>query len=396
MSLDDRVLSESERLQGYARGLQAQLATALQAEAWSACQVPKRVQAFIDSLMSPEPPAPQRAAQRQGSLHRDLLPSSPVAASAPLPDTALTPSSTAARNTALAHAAGGSYYIVNGIALLLQQLEALLAFGGLPCGLHLNVGRPIAELLQAANAQCQRQVLGAGAMASAGLRSITARHMAVCSQCLLLLETLLPRLRHRALLGVPAAGVAPLASMLDAVSEVRSARARTPLYRVAPAHRGRGTSSWRGQCCLTEHFASGSRGMQAIVMHRQQIHSKLVTIMRERLAKALKSFHSVSSTWAAQEGEPPSTPDAATALAPVLQQLSKQLATLAAVLRPVMSQSQLTDIFLRIRRMYGDSIARCASLWAVQLVSHTCSDPAKRMCVHVSVHWCGRGWGPAW
>ena len=93
--------------------------------------------------------------------------------------------------------------------------------------------------------------------------------------------------------------------------------------------------------------------------HRQQIHSKLVTIMRERLSKALKSFHSVSATWAAYEGDRAAAPEANAPRAPVLQQLTKQLATLAAVLRPVMSQAQLTDIFLRIRRMYGDSIARC-------------------------------------
>ena len=182
------------------------------------------MQAFIDTLMAAEPPPAARAAQRQGSLRHNVLPSSPVAASAPPLDSTLTSldAPLPARDPALAHARGGSYHIVNSIALLLQQLEALLAFNQLPCELHLNVGLPIAELLQAANAQCQRQVLGAGAMASAGLRSITARHMALCSQCLLLLEVLLPRLRHRALLGVPPAGVAPLASVLDAVSEVRS------------------------------------------------------------------------------------------------------------------------------------------------------------------------------
>jgi hypothetical protein len=115
---------------------------------------------------------------------------------------------------------GGACFIVNSFALLLQQLEAVLAFGALPCQLPLNLGRPLADLLQSANAHAMRQVLGAGAMATAGLRSISARQMAICSQGLLLLEVLMPRLRHRALQNTPTASVASLASTLDSVSEV--------------------------------------------------------------------------------------------------------------------------------------------------------------------------------
>ena len=109
--------------------------------------------------------------------------------------------------------------------------------------------------------------------------------------------------------------------------------------------------------------------LQAIVLHRQQVHSKLVYIMRERLSKALKSFHSVSASWAAYTLDPeadttvpgrlygpasaaarrdaagagasedPSATAASTAKAPrdkavaeVLEQLMKQVGTLAAVL----------------------------------------------------------------
>ena len=123
--------------------------------------------------------------------------------------------------------------------------------------------------------------------------------------------------------------------------------------------------------------------LQAIVLHRQQVHSKLVYIMRERLSKALKSFHSVSASWSAhapdagaQAAVPDRLPTTVTAngrvnaaaakpprekgIAEVLEQLMKQVGTLAAVLSPVMSTAQLGDIFLRIRRMYSDSLARCA------------------------------------
>ena len=139
--------------------------------------------------------------------------------------------------------------------------------------------------------------------------------------------------------------------------------------------------------------------MQAIVLHRQQVHSKLVYIMRERLSKALKTFHSVSAAWDACEAPdnmehnlPTSlsgnaagvAADAQTlqrkAVSTLLEQLMKQVATLAAVLKPIMSQAQLADIFLRIRRMYGDSLARCV----LQCRCCSCTAHGHSMCGFVA------------
>jgi hypothetical protein len=110
--------------------------------------------------------------------------------------------------------------------------------------------------------------------------------------------------------------------------------------------------------------------LQAIVLHRQQLHSKLVHIMRDRLAKALKGFHNTSVSWAAYNpanaGAPLSTVPINGSVHPhkpvsgLLEQVMQQLSTLAAVLTPIMSMSQLQEIFFRIRRMYSDSLARCA------------------------------------
>jgi hypothetical protein len=114
------------------------------------------------------------------------------------------------------------YVVVSSFALLLQHLDALLAFGHVSLALQYEMGSRIAELIRVFNVRSSELLLGAGAIATAGLRSITARHMAVCSQCLLLLEVLLPRLRGVALGGLPAVQVASLASLFEAVSEVSS------------------------------------------------------------------------------------------------------------------------------------------------------------------------------
>lgn len=115
----------------------------------------------------------------------------------------------------------------------------------------------------------------------------------------------------------------------------------------------------------------GACASQAIVLHRQQVHSKLVLIMRERLAKTLQAFPSASAAWAANAHNPAFRP-ARLEAAPLgsagtdrvvsaeIGQLVKQVTTLAAVLKPIMSHGQLVDIFFRVRRMYGDSLARCA------------------------------------
>lgn len=64
--------------------------------------------------------------------------------------------------------------------------------------------------------------------------------------------------------------------------------------------------------------------VQAVVLHRQQLHSKLVQIMRERLAKALKSFHSASLSWT--EGLGPLSPSGTPRkpVAPLLAQVRAQ------------------------------------------------------------------------
>jgi hypothetical protein len=94
--------------------------------------------------------------------------------------------------------------------------------------------------------------------------------------------------------------------------------------------------------------------------------------MRERLSRFLRAIHDVSTAWAAYEPHQhrlgiegttegsavEASTSQARAVSPAVDQLVKQLMTLAAVLQPVMSQAQLEDVFIRIRRMHADGLAR--------------------------------------
>ena len=223
-------------MQGHAKGLQSQLEVALDAEPWTMCTVPQRVQNFVTSLL----PAPSAAAGTAPHAPGDGL-SGAEGSVAPLQEAIEAALGATAAATASPSAAAGDtptnsdhnallpyvelpfgrYYIVTSVALLLQHIESLLAFGAVPCQLQFDMGARVGELLRVYNARSQQLVLGAGAMASAGLKSITARHMAVCSQGLLLLEALMPYLRHRVLVGVAPASVGQLSSVLDSAAEVR-------------------------------------------------------------------------------------------------------------------------------------------------------------------------------
>jgi vacuolar protein sorting-associated protein 54 len=232
--------------------LQGQLQVALDAETWTICPVPDRAQQFASSLLITDQASPASGKQ-QSRAHDHKADTKSTEEAAPVTDGAASPPDNGSAVTSRplqeaiqaalgdgppAQSAGsatagsptaphqlvlpfGSYFIVNSLAVLLQHIDSLLAFGAVPCQLQFEMGGRIGELLRYFNSRSQQLVLGAGAMSTAGLKSITARHMAVCSQCLLLLEALMPYLRHRVLAGVPPAQVASLSSLLESASEVR-------------------------------------------------------------------------------------------------------------------------------------------------------------------------------
>lgn len=248
-------------LQGHANGLQLQLELVLKSEQWTPCAVDGSVQKFLDHLFEVYPNGNAKSPGALDGTHGTPCTESSCDAyeSAAGPpqsvvdlsqerngeseslaaalNSAVTSEQSAQRlqglqksddrqqgNVEAADAAlrigDARFVIVSSAALLLQHIDALLAFGQTSLALRYEMGSRVAALVRAFDTSSQELLLGAGAISSAGLRSITARHMSICSQCLLLLEVLLPRLRYMALEALPAAQVASLATIYESVAEV--------------------------------------------------------------------------------------------------------------------------------------------------------------------------------
>lgn len=103
---------------------------------------------------------------------------------------------------------GQKYQIVASAAGLIQHLDEYLSFHIAFPSFAAETGQRIVEVLSFFNSRSCQLLLGAQAMRMSGLKSITAKHLALCSQCISLLTAL-----H-----------SPLATVL-LVSEVESRRA---------------------------------------------------------------------------------------------------------------------------------------------------------------------------
>ncbi|CAI5980828.1 unnamed protein product [Closterium sp. NIES-65] len=124
-----------------------------------------------------------------------------------------------------------------------------------------EVVQRLADLLKLFNSRTCQLVLGAGAMQVSGLKTITAKHLALSSQCISLVYALIPDLRR----------------ILSAfIPDARRGLVITHLDRVAQDYR----------------------------VHRDEIHSKLVAIMRERLLVHLRSLPAVADTYCRPDDSP--------------------------------------------------------------------------------------------
>ncbi|KAA6426324.1 MAG: VPS54 isoform 2 [Trebouxia sp. A1-2] len=99
------------------------------------------------------------------------------------------------------------------------------------------------------------------------------------------------------------------------------------------------------------------RLLQDLSMHKEEIHSKLVAIMRERLATNVKQLPSIATTWA------PNSPPNAQQMPPsnFAQANAKQLRILSQVLSPILLPADLHSIFGRVAALFSKSLAEAFS-----------------------------------
>ncbi|KAI8476365.1 MAG: Vps54-like protein-domain-containing protein [Monoraphidium minutum] len=188
--------------------------------------------------------------------------------------------------------------------MLLKMLDDYMALYDIVPQFGAEIVHRELELLKQFNSQACQLVLGAGAMRTAGLRSISAKQLALSCQCVGMLAALHPLLR---------------AGALALVSQPRRA-------------------------LLIPEF---DRLLTDLSLHTDEIHSKLVDIMRDRLAAAAAALPAELQQVTVNPGDP--SPSVAT--------LARQLMTLRAVLTPLLLKEELEYIFGAIVRAFSETLA---------------------------------------
>nr|GEW69056.1 vacuolar protein sorting-associated protein 54 [Tanacetum cinerariifolium] len=126
------------------------------------------------------------------------------------------------------------------VLILLKMLSEYIDMNTVLPALSSEVIHRVLEMLKYFNTRACQLVLGAGAMQVSGLKSITAKHLALASQVVSFVHVILPEIRRILFLKVPDTRKGLLLSEIERVSQD---------YKV----------------------------------HRDEIHTKLVQIMRERI-----------------------------------------------------------------------------------------------------------------
>ncbi|KAM5561832.1 hypothetical protein ABKV19_022429 [Rosa sericea] len=149
---------------------------------------------------------------------------------------------------------GVGFHMVNSGLILMKMLSEYIDMNNFFPVLSSEVVHRIVEILKFFNTRTCQLVLGAGAMQVSGLKSITSKHLALASQVISFTYAIIPELRQILFLKVPETRKAMLLSEIDRVAQD---------YKV----------------------------------HRDEIHTKLVQIMRERLLVHLRGLPQIVESW---------------------------------------------------------------------------------------------------
>ncbi|GAX73142.1 hypothetical protein CEUSTIGMA_g595.t1 [Chlamydomonas eustigma] len=293
--------------QVHAKGLN-QLQQLLEGEQWTAVEVPGSIQAIVDRLMA--------RCTAKGDDGGSTPSAFEAAAGGSLKE--IQGGEHAAASTQL-HLLGRKFHVVTSSLILLKLLDEYMVLQETVPLLGSEVAHRAVELMKVFNSQTCQLVLGAGAMRTAGLKSISAKHLAISCQAVHMLAVLLPQLR---------AGF------------------------VAPVTQQR-------RLLLLPEF---DHLMQDLTVHMDEVHSKLVDIMQDRLVLAAKQL--VVESDAFKEGKPSGKEAASAAgveggpeVSEVIRGLTKQLGTLRSVLSPILQKEEVQFIFGRVASMYSDTLA---------------------------------------
>ncbi|CAL5186956.1 unnamed protein product [Lathyrus oleraceus] len=206
---------------------------------------------------------------------------------------------------------GVGYHMVNCGLILLKMLSEYIDMNNLLPTLSSEVVHRVAEILKFFNTRTCQLVLGAGAMQVSGLKSITSKHLALASQVISFIHAIIPEIRQILFLKVPETRKSLLLSEIDRVAQD---------YKV----------------------------------HRDEIHTKLVQIMRERLLVHLRGLPQIVESWNRPEDADPQPSQFA-------RSLTKEVGYLQRVLSRTLNEDDVQAIFRQVVVIFHSQISEAFS-----------------------------------
>ncbi|UKZ70340.1 uncharacterized protein TrAtP1_011326 [Trichoderma atroviride] len=199
------------------------------------------------------------------------------------------------------------FVLPNSAILCLDGMgDFLQLIAGIP-SMTTDIATSLVTYLQLFNSRCTQLILGAGATRSAGLKNITARHLALASQALAFMATLVPHVRE---------------------------------YVRRQAGSGGNVTNLMGE------FDKIRRLFQE---HQDSIHQKLIEIMRGRATNHAKSIRSI--TWGSDTSEGKHS---------FIQKLAEETTTLHRVLTKHLPETSIQAIMVPVFASYktqlGDAL----------------------------------------
>ncbi|KAL0542563.1 hypothetical protein IC582_017632 [Cucumis melo] len=206
---------------------------------------------------------------------------------------------------------GVGYHMVNCGLILLKMLSEYIDMNNSFPALSSEVVHRVVEILKFFNTRTCQLVLGAGAMQVSGLKSITSKHLALASQVISFTFAIIPEIRRILFLKVPEARKTLLLSEIDRVA-------------------------------------------QDFKVHRDEIHTKLVQIMRERLLVHLRGLPQIVESWNRLEDSDPQPSQFA-------RSLTKEVGYLQRVLSRTLHEADVQAIFRQVVKIFHLQISEAFS-----------------------------------
>uniref|UniRef100_A0A0E0P5Z0 Vacuolar protein sorting-associated protein 54 C-terminal domain-containing protein n=1 Tax=Oryza rufipogon TaxID=4529 RepID=A0A0E0P5Z0_ORYRU len=293
----------------------AKIKAVLDQETWVAIDVPEEFQAIVLSLSSTYSVAngmEMPSTDDSSKLHENRVTSQePVNSAENNTDNGNAVSTSPSTENNVGHARSTQQTIVHGGVGYHMMLSEYVDISKCLPSLSFEVVQRVVEILKLFNTRTCQLVLGAGAMQVSGLKSITSKHLALASQIISFIYSLIPDIRRVLFLKIPEARKQLLMSELDRVT-------------------------------------------QDYKIHRDEIHTKLVQIMRERLLANLRKLPQIVESWNGPED---------TDLQPsqFAKSVTKEVSYLHRILSQTLLEADVQLIFRQVVQIFHSHITEAFS-----------------------------------